>query len=132
MSNKISLNNTIMTRNYDINIWDELSYNTSGKETGGWKMNFYTYPAVGAPYGNGPMVPELDLYITKEEAERLTLGWGPDLGGDYCEDEDFWLDVEGFKATYKDIPDRILEHFDSLPEYEQSVEPWQGFTESVA
>lgn len=119
------------TKNYDINIWDELSYNTSGKETGGWKMNFYTYPAVGAPYGNGPMIKELDLYITPEEAKRLTLGWGPDLGGDYCEDEDFWLDVESFKETYKDIPDRILNHFDNLPLYEQSVEPWDPGVQTV-
>lgn len=131
MSNKISLNNTVMTKNYDMNIWDETSYESGGEATGGWKINFYQYPAVGAPYGNGPMIPELDFFLTEEEAKRLTLGWAPELGGDYCEDEDFWLDVEGFLNTYKDIPQRLIDHFDSLPEYEQSVVPWEPLVEKA-
>jgi len=122
---KINLRNTIMTRNYDMNIWDKLSYDTSGEETDGWKINFYQYPAVGAPYGNGPMIEEFDFTLTKEEAKQLTLGWGPDLGGDYTEDEDFWLDVDTFINTYRDIPQRLIDHLDKLPEYEQSVIPWE-------
>ena len=122
---KISLNNTIMTKNYDMNIWDETSYESGGEVTGGWKINFYQYPDLGAPYGNGPMIPELDFFITEEEAKQLTLGWGPDLGGDYTEDEDFWLDVETFLITYKDIPQRLLDYLDNLPEYEQSVLVWE-------
>lgn len=123
---KISLRNTIMTRNYDMNIWDETSYESEGKVTGGWKINFYQYPAVGAPYGNGPMIQELDFFLTEEESKQLTLGWGPDLGGYYTEDEDFWIDVETFLSEYKDIPQRLLDHINNLPEYEQSVEPWES------
>jgi len=122
---KISLRNTIMTKNYDMNIWDETSYESGGEVTGGWKINFYQYPALGAPYGNGPMIEELDFIITEEEAKQLTLGWGPDLGGDYTEDEDFWLDVETFLITYKNIPQRLLDYLDSLPEYEQSADMWE-------
>src|SRR6056300_1241466 len=97
---KISLRNTIMTKNYDMNIWDETSWESEGEVTGGWKINFYQYPAVGAPYGSGTMIEELDFFLTQEEAHLLTLGWEPALGGDYIPDDDFWLDVETFKETY--------------------------------
>ena len=124
MSNvtKINLRHTIMTKNYDMNIWDKLSYDTDGAETGGWKINFYQYPYVGAPYGNGPMMEEYDFELTPKEAQELTLGWEPALGGDYTQDEDFWLDVETFLNTYTSIPQRLLDHFENLPEYEQSLE----------
>ena len=123
---------THMTKNYDINIWDELAYETSGAESGRWKMNFYQYHQIGAPYGSGRMLEEYDIYLTDEEVKALTLGWGPELGGDYIEDDDFFIDVESFFDEYKDIPDRIRKHIESLPEYEQSLEPyedmvkWQG------
>jgi hypothetical protein len=115
-----------MTKTYDINIWDRLSYETSGKETGGWMMNFYQYPQIGAHYGSGKMIEELDLVLTADEVKRLTLGWGKDLGGDYTEDEDFWIDTESFLHEYTDIPDRVREHINSLPEYEQIVEPFES------
>ena len=114
---------THMTRNYDINIWDKLSYETSGQETGGWMMNFYQYPQIGAHYGSGKMIEELDLELTADEVKRLTLGWGKDLGGDYTEDDDFWIDTESFLHEYTDIPDRVRAHIESLPEYEQIVDP---------
>lgn len=116
---------THMTKNYDMNIWDELSYNTEGKETGEWKINFYTYRQIGAQYGSGDLVEELDFYVTKEEAEQLALGWGPDLGGYYSGDDDFWIDTEAFLSEYKDIPQRLLTHIENLPEYEQITVPWE-------
>jgi hypothetical protein len=121
----INLNHTIMTKNYDMNIWDETSHESNGEVTGGWKINFYQYHALGAPYGSGPMIEELDFFLTEEEAKELTLGWGTDLGGDYTPDEDFFIDVESFLETYKTIPQRLLDHIDSLPEYEQSIIPWE-------
>jgi hypothetical protein len=114
-----------MTKNYDMNIWDETSYESEGEVTGGWKINFYQYPQVGSPYGNGPMIPELDFFITEEEAKQLTLGWGTDLGGYYTEDEDFWIDTEAFLTEYKDIPQRLLDHINNLPEYEQELDTWE-------
>jgi len=116
---------THTTTNYDMNIWDETSYESSGAVNGGWKINFYQYPQLGAPYGSGKMVQELDFYLTEEEAKQLTLGWGPELGGDYTEDEDFFIDVVSFLDTYKDIPQRLLDHINNLPEYEQSLEPFE-------
>lgn len=106
------------TTNYDLNIWDKLSHETEGKEYGGWVINVYDLALVngGLQYDN--YLPDLDLELTQEEAEELTLGWGEDLGGDYCEDEDFWLDVEGFFSIYKNIPERVANHLRSFPEYE--------------
>jgi len=115
-----------MTKNYDMNIWDETSYESGGEVTGGWKINFYQYPALGAPYGSGKHIKELDFFLTEEEAKQLTLGWGRDLGGDYTEDEDFWIDVEGFFNVYKDIPQRLSSHIHNLPEYEQSTTIWES------
>ena len=122
---------TRMTKNYDMNIWDETSYESGGEVTGGWKINFYQYPAMGAPYGSGQMIEELDFYLTEEEAKQLTLGWGTELGGDYTSDEDFFIDLESFLDTYKTIPQRLLDHIDNLPEYEQSAGVWEGLVQQA-
>lgn len=116
---------TIQTKNYDMNIWDEVSYNTSGKHTGGWKINFYQYPQVGVAYGSGKMLEEYDFYLTPEEAKQLTLGWDEDLGGYGPGDDDFFIDIESFLEEYKDIPQRLLDHIETLPYYEQSIEPYE-------
>jgi hypothetical protein len=108
-----------------MNIWDELSYKSDGRVTGGWKINFYQYPQLGAQYGSGQMIEELDFELTPDESKQLTLGWGPELGGDYIEDEDFWIDVESFLDEYKDIPQRLLDHINNLPEYEQITDTWE-------
>ena len=124
MPDKISLNNSVMSNNYDLNIWDKLSYETDGEETGGWVINVYQYPSSGAPYGSGTMLEDKTITLTPDEAKRLTLGWGTDLGGDYTEDEDFWIDKDTFFEIYTDIPERIANLLLDLPSYEQSVVPW--------
>jgi hypothetical protein len=124
------MSNTFRTNNYDMNIWDETAWESSGEQTGGWKINFYTIPQVGIHYGAGTMLQEYDFYLTEEEAKQLTLGWGTDLGGDYIEDDDFFIDMETFFHTYENIPQRLLDHFDTLPEYEQIVDTWTGLVAS--
>lgn len=108
------------TSNYDLNIWDKLAYETSGEEEGGWVINVYQYDYPGAPFGSGKMLEDRTITLTPDEVKRLTLGWGPDLGGDYTEDEDFWIDKETFFDTYTDIPERVANLLWALPEYEQS------------
>lgn len=117
------MSNTKLTNNYDLNIWDELSHESSGKETGGWKIEVYEYPYLGAFYGSGRHVQEHTITLTESEAKRLTLGWGPDLGGDYTPDEDFWIDKSTFFDTYTDIPERVANLLNALPEYEQVDNP---------
>lgn len=102
--------------NYDINIFDEASYESDGKVTGSWKFSFYSIQEPDAGYGSGVIQPNLDLSLTKEEADRLTLGLDEDEGGDYIGDDDFWIDVEGFLDTYTDIPTRIQEWLEGLLE----------------
>jgi hypothetical protein len=50
---------------------------------------------------------QFNLVLTEEDVKALTLGWGTDLGGDYVEDNDFWLDANSFREVYKDIPPKI-------------------------
>lgn len=122
MSENINLRNTRITTNYDLNIWDRRAYETEGRETGGWEINLYQYPGVGYPYGSGTFLEDRTITLTPEEAKRLTLGWGTDLGGDYSEDTDFWLDKDTFLHIYTDIPERVAELLEALPQYEQSLD----------
>jgi len=121
MNNVINLRRTIMTNNYDLNIWDRDGYETE-YEKEGWVINVYKYDYLGAPYGSGEMLEDRTITLTPNEAKRLTLGWGEDLGGDYCPDADFWLDKDTFFETYTDIPERVANLLWALPEYEQSVD----------
>jgi hypothetical protein len=111
--------NTRLSNNYDLNVWDRLGYETEYKEEG-WAIEVYTYNYLGAPYGSGDHVETIQL--TPSESRRLTLGWGPDLGGDYTPDSDFWIDKETFFDTYTDIPERVANLLWALPEYEQSLD----------
>jgi hypothetical protein len=113
------MSNTRMTTNYDLNIWDRRGYETEYKEEG-WAMEVYSYPSIGSMYGSGDY--HSTIWLTPTESKRLTLGWGPDLGGDYCADPDFWIDKETFYDTYTDIPERIHNLLWALPEYRQSLE----------
>lgn len=109
------------TTNYDLNIWDRRGYETEYQEEG-WVINVYEYPTIGSPYGSGTFLEDRTIDLTPTEAKRLTLGWGPELGGDYCSDPDFWIDKETFHDTYTDIPERVANLLWALPEYRQSLE----------
>lgn len=110
-----------ITTNYDLNIWDKAGYESEYEEEG-WVINVYEYPYPGASYGSGRMLEDKTITLTPTEAKRLTLGWGTDLGGDYTEDSDFWIDKETFFDTYKDIPERVANLLWDLPEYIQSLD----------
>ena len=119
MSKTISLNNSIICENYDLNIWDRRGYETEYQEEG-WAIECYTYPYVGAMYGSGEY--HSTIVLTPTESKRLTLGWGEDLGGDYTPDADFWLDKDTFFETYTDIPERVANLLWALPGYEQRLD----------
>jgi len=121
MSETISLNNSIVTDNYDLNIWDRRGHETEYQEEG-WEISVYKYPYAGAFYGSGEFMKDYTIVLTPTEAKRLTLGWDTDLGGDYTPDSDFWLDKDTFFQTYTDIPERVAGLLKALPEYRQSLE----------
>jgi len=101
-------------KNYDLNIWDKRGYETEYEEEG-WAIGVYEIPYEGAGYGSGTFREELSFDLTPEESKQLTLGWDPELGGDYTGDSDFWLDRETFLTTYKDIPERVRDTINALP-----------------
>jgi hypothetical protein len=105
--------NTVKT-NYDLNIWDRRGYETEYREEG-WCISVYEIPNQGSAYGSGTYREDLGFDLTPEEVKQLTLGWGTELGGDYTPDSDFWIDVQGFFDTYKDIPERVAEKLRNLP-----------------
>lgn len=105
--------------NYDLNIWDKIGHETEYAEEG-WAISAYSIPEAGAIYGSGQFVTE--LMLTPEEAGRLTLGKAIADGGDYAPDSDFWLDLESFFVTYKNIPIRVEAFLRSLYEPEEVAE----------
>lgn len=108
-------NNTIISDNYDLNIWDKLSYETNGAETGGWQINIYSIRSENDEYGCGEHLKDKTIVLTPTESKRLTLGWGE-------EEDDFWLDKDGFFDTYSDIPERVANLLRALPEYEMELD----------
>jgi hypothetical protein len=82
----------------------------------------YQYPGVVYHYGIGTFLVYKTIIVTPSEVMRVTVGWGTDLGGDYTEDTDFWLDKQTFLETYTDIPERVVNLLNDLPEYQQSVD----------
>ena len=100
--------------NFDINVFDRAQYNEPGCDEHEWLLCPYKLTWDGDNYSISDEMYELNLVLTDKESESLTLGWGPDLGGDMEESEDFWIDVNSFKDTYKDIPPRVFEWIDKV------------------
>lgn len=118
-------------RNYDLNIWDHVGYMTNYEDVG-WRITVHAIPYDGAPFGSGDIVCHLDL--TRYESALLTLGVAPGIGGDYCEDSDFWIDIETFYLTYQNIPARVGAFLTSLYEEEEKknelLSVWQELSTS--
>lgn len=100
-------------KNFDLNIWDRVGYETEYKEEG-WCISVYEIPYEGSPYGSGTHREDLGFWLSEEEAQQLTLGVRQRDGGDYTEDSDFWLDVDSFFQIYKNIPARVEEKLRNL------------------
>lgn len=111
-----TMSKELVTDNFDINVFDYAQYNDPEGDDHLWKLCPYRLTWDGDNYSISDEMEELNLTLTAEEAEALTLGWGPDLGGDYHEADDFWIDANSFKDTYKTIP--------------KSVRVWLDFVEA--
>ena len=92
--------------NIDLNIWDKLGYETEYKREG-WVLTPYTIERRGDSFGTGSELRSLEVSLTSREAKRLTLGVAMADGGDYAPDADFWMDMQTFYLTYRDIPSRV-------------------------
>lgn len=97
--------------NFDINVYNrganESTILPAEQYYDEWVLCPYSLEWDGLHIVQDQELTEFNLLLTAEDAKALTLGWGTDLGGDYCEDDDFWLDANSFRETYKDIPDKV-------------------------
>ncbi len=118
--------------NIDLNIWDKVGYYTEYEQEG-WVLTPYTIESKGDTFGTGMELASLEISLTPEEAKRLTLGVAMADGGDYTPDADFWMDMQTFYLTYRDIPERVdgllkflLEKVDELATAQQegAQEEW--------
>jgi hypothetical protein len=107
--------------NYDLNIYnrgaDESTILPKEDYYDEWWLCPYQINGDMSGYGVGEECSEWNFKLTDEEAKTLTLGWGPELGGDYTGDPDFWLDKNSFLEMYKTIPPRVQRYLDNLPPY---------------
>ena len=94
--------------NIDLNIWDRVGYETEYKHEG-WVLTPYTIVMEGSGFGTGGELAEYEIALTPYEAKRLTLGVAKVDGGDYTPDSDFWMDMQTFYVTYRNIPKRVDE-----------------------
>jgi hypothetical protein len=118
MTMRVELDNV-----YDVNIWNQGWHNLDRdveptKENSQWRFSFNEIAEDYASYGTGKERQELDIYLTQEEADQMTLGLSEEDGGDYAPDEDFWLDSYSILQVYKNVPQRIVDYLNNLPPYE--------------
>lgn len=96
-----------VTDNFDINIFDYAQYDNPEGDDHLWKLCPYRLDWDGTNYSISDELSEMNLTLTLEEARALTLGVAKEDGGDYEDHEDFWIDVNSFKETYKSIPKSV-------------------------
>ena len=98
--------------NFDINVWNRGAYESEvlpeDQHYDEWVLCPYSLRwDEDGDICQDQELREFNLVLTEEDAKQLTLGWGTDLGGDYCEDNDCWIDSNSFRVTYKDIPPKV-------------------------
>ena len=98
----------MLNNNIDLNVWDKVGYETEYKREG-WVLTPYTIAFEGDSFGSGKELTEFEISLTLYEAKRLTLGLAKADGGDYTPDPDFWIDMQTFYLTYRNIPKRVDE-----------------------
>jgi hypothetical protein len=98
----------MLNNNIDLNVWDKVGYETEYKQEG-WVLTPYTIAFEGDSFGSGKELTEYEIGLTPYEAKRLTLGLAKADGGDYTPDPDFWIDMQTFYLTYRNIPKRVDE-----------------------
>ena len=94
---------------YDLNVFDKLGYETNYQQEG-WAILVY---ACDQNFQH-EATPEKIIYLNDTQAKMLTLGVSEECGGDYCADDDFWIDPAGFLATFRDIPRKVRRQLEVL------------------
>jgi hypothetical protein len=108
-----------VTDNFDINVYnrgaDESTILPPEQAYDEWMLCPYKLEWDGTNYSISDELHELNLVLTEQEVIDLTLGYGDgDLIGNYIADDDFWIDANSFKETYKNIPPRVQAWIDNV------------------
>ena len=98
--------------NFDINVYnrgaDESTILPPEEYYDEWVLCPYRLTWDGDNYSISDEMAELNLVLTAKDVQDLTLGYGDgDLIGDYTAEDDFWIDANSFKETYKNIPPKV-------------------------
>jgi hypothetical protein len=110
-----------METQYDLNIWDYGTHNGNDPQ---WRISVHQLEyATDGHVQCGQWIEGTHLDLTDDEVVDLTLGWEPELGGDYSCDSDFFLDSDSFFDIYKSIPQRVADFVHSLPPY--TMKDWR-------
>ncbi len=108
---KATMTETKIKDNFDINVYNRGADNSTilppEEYYDEWVLCPYSLEWDGEYIVQDQELTQFNLVLTAEDVKALTLGWGTDLGGDYCEEDDFWLDANSFRETYKDIPIKV-------------------------
>lgn len=103
----ISTMSKLVTDNFDINVFNRAQYNNPGGPDHEWMLCPYKLEWDGDNYSISDEMQELNLVLTLEEARALTLGVSELDGGDFCNEDDFWIDANSFKDSAKSLPDTV-------------------------
>ena len=97
---------------YDLNVWDWAGHEMSYKAKPLWRIDVYEcYDDINYEHHD---LPFQVIWLSKTQAEMLTLGKSPDDGGDYDWDNDFWLDPFAFLKIYKNVPRKVRRYLEAL------------------
>ena len=102
----------LVTDNFDINVYNRGADNSTvlppEEYYDEWVLCPYRLEWDGTNYSITDELDSYNLVLTAKDVEDLTLGYGDgDLIGDYIADNDFWIDANSFKDTYKNIPPKV-------------------------
>ena len=103
---------TKVTDNFDINVYnrgaDESTVLPPEQAYDEWMLCPYSLDWDGDNYSIDQELSQFNLVLTEQDVIDLTLGYGDgDLLGDYISDNDFWIDANSFRDTYKNIPIKV-------------------------
>ena len=106
------MDNKLVTDNFDINVFNRGAYRSEGEPEENyydeWVLCPYRLEWDGDNYTITDELHQYNLVLSEQDVLDLTLGYGDgDLIGDYIADNDFWIDANSFKDTYKNIPIKV-------------------------
>jgi hypothetical protein len=106
------MDNKLVTDNFDINVYNRGADNStvlpSEEYYDEWVLCPYRLEWDGDNYTITDELHQYNLVLSEQDVLDLTLGYGDgDLIGDYISDNDFWIDANSFRETYKHIPIKV-------------------------